>query len=98
MDFLANAWNTVKGDAAGFWDWFKRSPIADFNAGFAFGTGVSDKVTGTVTAQVKKVTSAAGNAVGGTLAGTLWSTVLPLLPLLIIAGVGYYFIRRRGGF
>jgi len=92
MDFLSNAWNTVKGAASDVWDWATRSPIEDFKAGYRWGQSVQQQASTAVTTAAKT----AGRTLGTATSGFVWEALLPLVPIIVIAGAAWYFVRRRG--
>lgn len=96
MDFLSNAWTSIKGAASGVWDWATRSPIDDFKAGYQWGHSVSETVTQAATKAVTTAARSAGATVGKATSGLIWETLLPLIPVIVIVGAGYYYLRRRG--
>lgn len=99
MDFLRNAWNTVKetaSDVGGFLA--KYNPITALQQGWAYGQKAGDSINRTVVDTVQRGLSSAGGAIGGTAAKTLWATLLPLIPVIVLgAGAWYFLSRRRGG-
>ncbi|HEY6141570.1 MAG TPA: hypothetical protein VI670_27745 [Thermoanaerobaculia bacterium] len=96
MDFLAGTWDKIKGAASDVYDWVTRSPIDDFKAGYQWGKSVSDTVTQAATRTVTNAARAAGSTVGKATSGLVWEALIPLIPLIVIVGAGYYFLRRRG--
>jgi hypothetical protein len=92
VDFLSGAWAKIKSTAASVAHWAVRSPIEDLKAGVRAGASVQKAASTALT----KTAGAAGDTLGKSASNLLWGVILPLIPLLVIVGAGWYLLRRRG--